>query len=283
MKRAAIFAHFNLNNQIANYVFHYIKSLLSVVDKVIFVSTSDLPADAIQKLKSMNCDVIIRENIGYDFMSWKVGLQTLSLNDYDEIIICNDSVFGPLYGFDKLFKKMENLPVDFWGITNSYEINEHIQSYFIVFRKQAMQSQNFDFFWKTIKHEKSKYDIVKNYEITLTDTLRKEGLVHTVLATYKRWWALEAILKNAAFRLKNKSGLKILCSKLLHFSANPTHDCWQRVLNQGSPFIKVDLLRTNPSKVQTAAWKKFISKKYPNFDINLIEDHLNSTEISYKI
>lgn len=40
------------------------------------------------------------------------------LEQYDEIIFLNDSVFGPFYPFGEMFLKMEERKeLDFWGVT----------------------------------------------------------------------------------------------------------------------------------------------------------------------
>ena len=38
---------------------------------------------------------LYRENIGYDFSSWKIALESIDINNYDRFIFMNDTVCGP--------------------------------------------------------------------------------------------------------------------------------------------------------------------------------------------
>lgn len=42
-----------------------------------------------------NIKIIPRENVGHDFSSWKVGLDSTATNDFDYFIFMNDTVCGP--------------------------------------------------------------------------------------------------------------------------------------------------------------------------------------------
>ena len=46
---------------------------------------------------------------------------------------------------------VKNIKCDFWGITDSSEINYHLQSYFLVFKKNVIQSNTFKIFWDGVK------------------------------------------------------------------------------------------------------------------------------------
>ena len=42
-----------------------------------------------------NIKIITRENLGYDFSSWKVGLDSIDIHSFDRFIFMNDTVCGP--------------------------------------------------------------------------------------------------------------------------------------------------------------------------------------------
>ena len=87
---------------------------------MIFVSTAKLNENEMRSLGAYVDSIIVKENSGYDFGSWKAGLRSEEdLRKYDEIVICNDSVYGPLWPIGVAFKKMETRDCDFWGITAS--------------------------------------------------------------------------------------------------------------------------------------------------------------------
>ena len=188
MKRAAVFAHYDKDSVIDDYVIYYLNGLKEVAQTIVFVSCCDLPVEEISKLNGIVSYVIAEKHDEYDFGSYKRGFLYLKdrLNEFDELIFANDSCYGPLYPLNKVFSKMEKEVCDFWGITkNNYGYKKklghffakrpHIQSYFIVFRKDVFTSDLFVDFMKSVEHQNIKKQIVSKYEIGLTELLVKHG------------------------------------------------------------------------------------------------------------
>ena len=50
---------------------------------------------SVQFPEQSNIKIIPRENIGYDFSSWKIALESIDINNYDRFIFMNDTVCGP--------------------------------------------------------------------------------------------------------------------------------------------------------------------------------------------
>ena len=59
----------------------------------------------------------------------------------DDLVVINDSSYGPLYPFAESFEKMAARNCDFWGYTgyNAFG-NVHISSYFYYFRRRVVDS-----------------------------------------------------------------------------------------------------------------------------------------------
>lgn len=67
---------------------------------------------------------------------------------------------------------MNNKSCDFWGICyNLSGESLHVQSYFLVFKRQVFKSEVFKDFMQKITKQKSKDEIVKKYKIGLSSTL----------------------------------------------------------------------------------------------------------------
>ncbi|MEN3033342.1 rhamnan synthesis F family protein, partial [Chromobacterium amazonense] len=97
--------------------------------------------------------VIVRENVGYDFYSFRTGVLAVeALYAYDELIIANDSVLviDP-EGLDRAFTKMQGVECGAWSMTESQQVSRHLQSYFMVFRKEVFFSQYFHQFWRDVR------------------------------------------------------------------------------------------------------------------------------------
>ena len=57
MNRVCIFAHYDKDNIIDDYVIYYLNALKKDFNKIIFVSDSDLPKEQTEKLSSI-CDYV---------------------------------------------------------------------------------------------------------------------------------------------------------------------------------------------------------------------------------
>ena len=182
--RIAIFAHFDKDNIIDDYVVYFLKALKSVSDKIIFVSANDLSDFEIKKVDNICEKIISEKHDEYDFGSYKRGFLYLLENNIepDELIFANDSCFGPIFSFTEVFDKMNKEQCDFWGISqNCFNMKRkyvpHIQSYFFVLKRQILEDSNFISFIKNIKPEKSKRDVVEKYEVGLSQMLFKQNFI----------------------------------------------------------------------------------------------------------
>ncbi len=221
MNRLCIFAHWDRDQIIDDYVIYYLESLRKVCTKIIFVSDCNLPPEEKSKIEGI-ADCLICEHHGeYDFGSYKRGFlyaKNTELN-FDEIIFANDSCYGPFYPLDRVLRKTENKKCDWWGLTaNTYGLkkcgdkyvscyDKHIQSYFFALRPQVFKNPEFVNFITSVKPLKTKDEIILNYEIGLTKLLDRMGFkkyicincyTHTENCTAKKWDKL-IIKKNYPF------------------------------------------------------------------------------------
>ena len=255
MKRAVIFAHWDNDLTIDDYVIYYLKELKKVIEKVIFVSANNLPEIETQKLDGIADNIISQEHGEYDFGSYKRGFEILKaegLSNYEEIIFANDSCYAPLFSLDELFEEMEEKECDFWGITkNNYGLkgkNPHIQTYFVAFRKGVFMDNDFIKFISSVKPEPDKNSVIENYEIGLSKMLFQNG--------YKA----ETFVKE----FENIS--------------NPTIKKWKNLITKSkSPFLKCSVLRLKNTDYTIAdGWHEVIGKT--NYPVELIENNLKRTQ-----
>lgn len=257
MKRLAIFAHFDKNNIIEDYVVYYVNQLKKHCEKVLFLTLSNLSEEEQNKLE----DVILVNHNEYDFGSYKKGFNYAKehslLENIDEIIFVNDSVYC-INTLDKIFEKEPNS--DFWGIVeNKYGFKKfgklcfskkspHIQSWFIAFRKNVFESEVFQEFLNSIKEEKCKNDIILKYEIKLTQTLVNSGFTYSTILN----------------KFKN--------------SYNPSIYYWREILKENIPFVKRSvLLGLNRDKTTIIDYEKEINNKVA---LNFIKKNTGEIKIN---
>ena len=191
MNNIAIFAHYDKDNLIDDYVVYYLEQLKKICKNIIFVSDCNLSREQISKIENIVTYSITQKHGEYDFGSYKRGFKLAKqknlLEQADNLILCNDSCYGPFYPFEEIFKTMDSKNCDFWGITQNinrinktdYPCNEannqHIQSYFMVLKKQVFKSLIFEDFIEAIVAQPDKKTIIVKYEIGLTAQLCQAG------------------------------------------------------------------------------------------------------------
>ena len=295
MGSICIFAHFNKNNSLEEYVIDYLETIKELVDEVIFISTSDIDKDKRSLLKKIVNKIIIKENEGYDFGSWKEGLIFIK-NNYEnlpkEIILCNDSCYISKKLVRKAFHKMRNNKMlDFWGITINYSIFKHIQSYFIVLNSMPLRDSRF---WELVnswQNQNHKTDYIM-YEIGLSKFLLKQK--------YKMCTYINISKINILF-LSSKNKFKVLINyikKLIRYSFNKESKK-NKVSIKSNKKIKAEYLQDKNKKSFLSSLNKlfndslnltithldikdFIKIKLPFLKVNKVQEILDKEEL-YKL
>jgi rhamnosyltransferase len=241
MKRIVIFAHFDQGNIIDSYVIRYLMALKKITPDIIFSSDCNLADSEIRKLDGICIKVLAQKHGEYDFGSHKRGLENLDLSQYDELLLINDSCY--LIGdLEVVFSSMEKSPADFWGMTQNRKIKEHIQSYFMAFRKKVFLHEEFLKFYKNIKIQEDKKLIIANYEAGLSKLLLDLGF-------------------------KKDSFIK----KIFSHDVTCSHLVFSELLDKKFSLIKIGLLKLNYRQIpQLCRWKNYVKAE----DIKLIENHL---------
>ncbi len=274
MKRLCVFAHWDKDNIIDDYVIYYLKALKEVCDSIIFVSDCDLTNEELKKINNLVEYSISKKHQEYDFGSYKRGyLLAKEKNiDFDELIFANDSCYGPFYPLLPIFKKMEKKNFDFWGLTqNSYGIiqrndinyptwSPHIQSYFLVLNKKVFSSKAFNNFIFSIKKEKSKDDIIKNYEIGLSNILKKENFKSGVYIN--RFKHTENCLASKWDKLILKYHYPFIKTNLIKYGDYFLGEIknWDTVINSISNY-PINYIQKNSQRYNTT-----YNSKYDNFN-----------------
>ncbi|MBT4522069.1 MAG: hypothetical protein HOC23_18880 [Halieaceae bacterium] len=284
MTRCCVFAHFDQDDKVDEYVLYYLSQLLENVDNLQFVTTSKLSQSDLDRLKTLGVNVIQRDNVGYDFFSYKTGLEALTM-DYDEVVLCNDSVYGPFFNLSDLFRKMANVECDFWGVTESYEIAHHLQSYFLVFRQSVIDAPSFWEFWRTMEILSDRRQVIQSYEIGLSQKLLSRGfssacVIQTANQSFGRRIMRSLPQFYRRFRLRWKEGVlyRHLLEVLLRrkkLEINTTHLEWKTTLaTRNTPFLKIELLRDNPMQVAEVDQALGLISSISNYPTALISNHL---------
>lgn len=236
MKRLLLYVHFNKYNRISSHVYYQLTKMRQIFSNVVFISNSSVSDKDYQKLVDLHLvdNFIQRENIGFDFAAWRDGMTAVGfeeLTTYDSVTIMNDTCFGPLWDIKDYYLEYESDDsVDFWGLTNNRAtpksrytqgFREHIQSYFITFKKSVIVSPEFKNFWENVKNYTNVQDVIDNYETQVTTKFLDAGFKYKVI-----------------FNTVNEDA-----SHMLHADFSFYHPT--AILSHRVPFIKVKAIDNN--------------------------------------
>ena len=251
MRRFCLFSHFDRDNAIADHVLVYLRALYANGYEIKCVSTAALGRQAVQRLRDCGVDVALRRNTGFDFGSWQhAWLDDPAIAEADEILLANDSVYGPITPLQSVLETARALGGDVVGMTDSYDIAWHLQSYFLLVQsKRAIQELLPQLFSRDFA-SMSKRELIESTEVGLGQLMRTQG--YTAHALYP---------------------MRILDEGEYVRPRNPTHAYWRKLLELGYPFIKVELLRDNPTRADVRHWERLV-KAAGTFDPAMIKKHL---------
>jgi lipopolysaccharide biosynthesis protein len=194
MRRVGIYLFYDANGIVDDYVDCSLKELNSVVDYLLVVVNGTLTPEGRKKFSRLASDFFVRENTGYDVTGFKKGIEYIgwdTLKQFDELVITNSSLYGPIYPFQSLFDEMSSDDCDFWGMHTNYKDTtvtsffgiplkwgykpEYISSSFQVFKKQVIQSYEFKQHWENLPVIKDYFEAVVYHEMAITKNLSDAG------------------------------------------------------------------------------------------------------------
>lgn len=242
-----LFAHYDRDGLIEDYVVYHLACLHRAGVVPLLVSTAPaLHERELRKIDPYCAAVLLRENLGIDFGSWRTALLCWpQLWTAGSLIFANDSVYGPIGDLQAALDRMAGVDCDFWGVTESLQLRRHYQSYFWFFRRSSLQSQAFRDFCDSIFLLRDKDEVIRTYEVGMLQRLRRRGL---------RGAALVPVAVGQTTR------------------ENPTLHRWRQSLEAGAPYLKVQLLRDNPHGQRIADWPQVVRAR--GYDPGLITRHL---------
>jgi lipopolysaccharide biosynthesis protein/SAM-dependent methyltransferase len=254
-RRLAIFVHYSAGETVSNADLFLLEQLKSCVTDIVFVSNSSIAQEQTLQLRAVCKAVLQRDNFGYDFSAWKFCIETIGwpeLQSFDEVVFINNSCYGPIFSFEEMFTAMKSTSCDFWSVSSfpemtssmreeakalpSHTIPFHLQSYFMVFKSQVVESISFKNFWDSVKAETDILQVIAKYECQLTRILEEAGYVP---AAY--------LPESAIMQERHK----------LNTSFNTAYSKPMAMLRLRSPLLKKKIVKYAPEQVM--AIKQFVA------------------------
>lgn len=191
MNRLGIFFFYDRDGIVDRYIPVMLEDICKNLERLVVVVNGKLTEEGKKRLLPFSNEIIVRENKGLDVWAYKTALEHVGydhLPDYDEVVMFNHTMMGPVYPFSEMFDAMAEKHLDFWGISEFFKtdfdpfgtledgyIPDHIQSYFIAIRKSLAGSKDFIDYWKNMPMIDGYLDSVSKYETQFTKTFSEKG------------------------------------------------------------------------------------------------------------
>lgn len=198
MKRAGVYFFYDERGVVDGYVPYFIQELHRVVDYIVVVVNGKLTVEGRKTLSSVADDLFVRENKGFDAWAYKEAIEEYigwdQLCTFDELVLTNFTLYGPIYPFQEIFAQMEADPCDFWGMFRLYE-DKHMKSFFdvplkwgyrpeyvcsnfLVFKGSVLHGFEFRHFWDNLPPIRSYFETVVYFEMSISRELSDAGFIY---------------------------------------------------------------------------------------------------------
>lgn len=192
-RRLIIFVVWDRRGDVEEYVVHALAGLRESAAHILVVVNGHLTDDGRARLEPVADEILVRDNRGFDIWGHKHALDHLGdrVGEFDELILTNDTWFGPVRPYGPVFARMDASTADFWGMTDHprEEPNPftgkgvlfyHLQSFWIAVRPRMFMSPQWKAYWRDLPEMPGYFDAVLQHEALFTQHFADAGFVHDV-------------------------------------------------------------------------------------------------------
>ncbi len=191
INRLLIYFFYDRDGIVDDYIPYMLDDLKGNVSEIFVVCNGKLSDEGRETFSKYTDNILVRPNKGFDVWAYKEAMEQIGWNklgDYDEVILMNFTIMGPLYPFEEMFNTMNEKDLDFWGITQFYKteddpfgtmekgyIPDHIQSHYIAIRKPLINSKEFREYWNKMPMINGYLESIGKHESKFTKYFEKLG------------------------------------------------------------------------------------------------------------
>lgn len=155
-KRLGVLRMLDTTGVVDEYVYTLLDGMRKVTDERMVFCAKKTDPKTIEKLAAYATCVYCYDNEKFADGCFVTECNYKIMSRFDEVIIFDDTLYGPVYPLEDAFISMRGLNVDFWGLTRRYEkvtpegypIPGGLQGYFLVLEKSVLQSGTFAQYWE---------------------------------------------------------------------------------------------------------------------------------------
>lgn len=174
-----VMAGFYRGNHIPAMTQLWVQSLADHSHQLVLVFDNHPPDQLPAEWEGHGIDVIFERHGEYDFGSYKRGLRHARTQGWldlaTHVLLCNDSVIGPLNDLSEVLQSVCGAPDHVYGLTISHQIRPHLQSFFLVMGRKVFLDPSITSFFNGIRPLSSRFAVILEYEIGFSVRLLDAG------------------------------------------------------------------------------------------------------------
>jgi len=253
-----IFAHYHKDGLLRKDIVNFLNKSKDIFTKIIFVSTK-IKNNELNKLPK-NTKSIRRKNIGYDFYSYKIGfnhflkISNKNFINKDLFFINSSILFVAPEKILKIVKKIKINDNEFYGISRSLELADHIQSYFFFFSSKLFENKKILKWWLNIKPINIHYKVILKYELGLSKLMKNNKIKLRSIYTKNINLKANNLLSKIIQRFH-----EIIYKTPKYYKKDPTNYFWEGFYNFYG-LVKIRLIKDNNKKYNLDKLIKLLKK-----------------------
>lgn len=187
-RRLVIYVVYDRRGGVEEFVRHALAGMRDDAAHILAVVNGSLDDEGRRLLETVTDDILVRSNDGYDIWAHKEGLEYVGerISEFDEVLLTNDTWFGPVRPYAPVFERMDARTVHFWGMTDheweplnkftgSGELPYHLQSFWIAVRREMFLSDEWRNYWRDLPEMPDYFDAVLKHETQFTKHFTDRG------------------------------------------------------------------------------------------------------------
>lgn len=181
-KRLLVYVVYDRRGDVEEYIPHALTALRAHCSHILVMVNGLLTPAGRERLDAVSDQVVVRDNRGFDSWAYKEGLDLMAdrMAEFDEVLLANDTWFGPIRPFEPVFERMNRRALHFWGMTDHMRVEPnpftqtgylayHLQSYWVAARKDMFESAEWLAYWRDLPEMNSYNDAVAKHEGVFTE------------------------------------------------------------------------------------------------------------------
>ena len=187
-RRLVIYVVYDRRGDVGDYVVYALAALRQHAARILVVVNGSLTDAGRTKLADVTDEILVRPNEGFDIGAHRDALHHVGsgIDAFDEVILANDTWYGPIREFGPVFERMDSRTVDFWGMTEHPEqipnpftgggvLPRHLQSFWIAVRKRMFLSLDWRTYWAELPVIATYNDAILLHEAVFTKYFDDRG------------------------------------------------------------------------------------------------------------